>query len=152
MPRSWICVDANLVVRLALSQKDAKVRELWQEWLENDYELVAPMLLRYEVTNAFYRYQKAGTLDTRETREALSIAFLLPIRFYSDVELHESAMAMAGRFALPAAYDAHYLALAERLGATFFTTDQRLANAVQSAFPWVQLAVTQSLSPPDGNG
>jgi len=37
---------------------------------------------------------------------------------------------MAERFMLPAAYDAHYLALDERLGATFVTTDQRLANAV----------------------
>lgn len=100
------------------------------------------MLLRYEVTNAFYRYYKAGTLDMAEAREALNIAFALPIRFYSDGELHESARMMAGRFALPAAYDAHYLALAERHGATFFTTDRRLVNAVQSALPWVQLAET----------
>lgn len=142
MPISWICVDANLVVRLAISQKDAKIRELWQDWTENEARLVAPTLLRYEVTNAFYRYQKAGTLDMTEAREALGIAFALPIQFYSDVELHEQALALAGRFALPAAYDAHYLALAERLGATFVTTDQRLANAVQSALPWVHVAET----------
>ena len=142
MPTSWICVDANLVVRLAISQKDARIRGLWQEWADTETALVAPILLRYEVTNAFYRYQKAGTLNMAEAREAMSIAFALPIQFYSDEDLHASALAIAGRFTLPAAYDAHYLALAERLGATFVTTDRRLANAVQSALPWVQLAVT----------
>ncbi len=64
------------------------------------------------------------------TKNALNSALALPIQLYSDVELHESARVMAERFMLPAAYDAHYLALDERLGATFVTTDQRLANAV----------------------
>jgi hypothetical protein len=40
---------------------------------------------------------------------------------------------------LPAAYDAHYLALAERVGAEFWTTDRRLANKVREALPWVHL-------------
>lgn len=142
MPISSICVDANLVVRLAISQQDTRVRELWQEWADKESELIAPMLLRYEVTNAFYRYQKVGTLTMAEAREALGISFALPIRFYSDMQLHESALAIAGRFALPAAYDAHYLALAERMGATFVTTDQRLVNAVQPTLPWVQMAGT----------
>ncbi len=35
-------------------------------------------------------------------------------------------------------YDAHYLALAARLGAEFWTADQRLVNTVQSALPWVR--------------
>jgi predicted nucleic acid-binding protein len=139
---SIICVDAGLVVRLFAVTPDERIRELWGRWQRDDQQLAAPTLLRYEVTNALYRYQRAGMVSGGATKEALNSAFALPIRFYSDVDLHESAMAIAGRFALPAAYDAHYLALAARLGATFFTTDQRLANAVQSAFPWVQMAGT----------
>jgi alpha-galactosidase len=45
--------------------------------------------------------------------------------------------ALAQRLALPAAHDAHYLALAERLGAEFWTADQRLVRAVQPQLSWV---------------
>jgi len=119
-----------------------RIRGLWERWQKEGQQLVAPVLLRYEVTNALYRYQKAGMISGDATMEALNAAFALPIQFYNDLELHKSALAMAGHFGLPAAYDAHYLALAERLGAIFITTDRRLVNAVQSALPWVQLAET----------
>jgi predicted nucleic acid-binding protein len=46
---------------------------------------------------------------------------------------------LADRFALPAAYDAHYLALADWLGGEFWTADRRLAKAVGEALPWVRL-------------
>ena len=70
--------------------------------------------------------------------EALS----LPIELRTDADLHVRATDLAARFGLPAAYDAHYLALAERLGAPLWTTDRRLVNSVQAALPWVQLAPT----------
>jgi len=38
---------------------------------------------------------------------------------------------LAARFSLPAIYDAHYLALAERLGSEFWTADRRLGQAAQ---------------------
>jgi predicted nucleic acid-binding protein len=53
--------------------------------------------------------------------------------------LHWRAMDLAERFSLPAVYDAHYLALAERLGGEFWTADRRLVEAVQGALPWVRL-------------
>jgi predicted nucleic acid-binding protein len=137
---STICVDANLVVRLVAIAPDERTLALWERWRADNTDLVAPMLLRFEVTNALHRYQRAGALSEKAAMNALNAAFDLPIQFYSDEDLHKSALAMAGRFALPAAYDAHYLALAERLGATFVTTDQRLANAVQAFLPWVQIA------------
>lgn len=47
-------------------------------------------------------------------------------------------MDFASRFAQPAAYDAHYLALAEREGCEYWTADQRLWNTVKAALPWVR--------------
>ncbi len=64
----------------------------------------------------------------------------LPIQLHDEADLHERAMLMAGRFALPAAYDAHYLALAEMLTATFWTSDRKLVQLVKPALPWVHLA------------
>jgi predicted nucleic acid-binding protein len=43
------------------------------------------------------------------------------------------------RFSLPAAYDAHYLALAAQLGGEFWTADAKLAGVVQAELPWVRL-------------
>jgi predicted nucleic acid-binding protein len=49
------------------------------------------------------------------------------------------ALVIAGRFTLPATYEAHYLALAERFGVEFCTTDRRLFNTVSASLPWVRL-------------
>ena len=63
----------------------------------------------------------------------------LGLRFFGDAELHRQALKIAQRYNLPATYDAHYLALAERLGIEFWTADRRLFNAVQSSLSWVNL-------------
>jgi predicted nucleic acid-binding protein len=96
-------------------------------------------LLYYEVTNALYRYQIAGFLAPSSTRLALKAALALPIRLYNESEVHQRAVRLAERFCLPAAYDAHYLALAERLGGEFWTADGRLFQSVHPALPWVHV-------------
>ncbi|MDP9365367.1 MAG: type II toxin-antitoxin system VapC family toxin [Chloroflexota bacterium] len=133
------CVDASLVVRFVSVREDEGVRVWWERWSQEPTELVAPMLIRYEVTNALHRLKQAGEASEGATQEALRSALVLPIRLYHDENLHGAALDFAARFSLPAAYDAHYLALADRLGAEFWTTDRRLANSVRPALPWVRL-------------
>ena len=139
MPNSWICVDANLVTRLVLAPDDQPVQQLWQQWQLDKRQLAAPTLLRYEVTNALYRYQKQGLLSEEIVRIGLNAALTLPIQLHGETDLHRRALALAERFALPAAYDAHYLAVAEQLDAELWTADRRLARAVGSALSWVHL-------------
>jgi len=139
MRSSWLCVDANLVIRLVADPTDESVRRLWEQWDAEHRQLAAPALLYYEVTNALYRYRKLGLMSTSSVRLALRAALALPLQLHSETDLHEHALALAERFSLPAAYDAHYLALAEWLGGEFWTADARLARAVQPALPWVHL-------------
>jgi predicted nucleic acid-binding protein len=138
--RSVICVDANLVVRLVLRDRAERILELWEEWTLGDIQIVAPGLLRYELTNALHRLRVHGELSDVAARSALDTALILPIGLHTEPELHRRAMDIAARFSLPAAYTAHYLALAELLRAPFWTADQRLARAVQPALAWVHLA------------
>lgn len=63
----------------------------------------------------------------------------LPIQLHCDSWLHVSALEFAERFRLRAAYDAHYLALADHLRCEFWTGDRKLFNAVASELPWVRL-------------
>jgi predicted nucleic acid-binding protein len=139
MRNSWLCVDANLVIRLVADPRDESIRRLWEQWDAEKRQLAAPTLLYYEVTNALYRYQKQGLLSASAVRLALEAALSLPLRLYGESDLHWQALDLAERFSLPATYDAHYLALAEWLGGEFWTADRRLAQAVQTALPWVHL-------------
>jgi predicted nucleic acid-binding protein len=140
MPRSsTLCVDASLVTRFVAEPADNRLAQHWRRWQDEGSELVAPLLLRYEVTNALHRIRAAGQLSASTTQQALQSAIDLPIRLHDEASLHAEAMEMAARFVLPAAYDAHYLALAERLGVQTWTADRRLANRVRHALPWVNL-------------
>jgi len=139
MRNSWLCIDANLVIRLVADPKDETVRQLWEQWDAERRQLAAPALLYYEVANALYRYQKLGLMSASSVRLALKAALSLPLRLHDDPGLHQRALDLAEQFSLPTAYDAHYLALAEWLGGEFWTADRRLVQAVQAESPWVHL-------------
>jgi predicted nucleic acid-binding protein len=140
MRNSWLCVDANLVIRLVADPKDETVRRLWEQWDVERRQLAAPTLLFYEVSNVLYRYQKQGLMSGAAVRLAFRAALALPLRLFGEADLHWRALDLAERFSFAAAYDAHYLALAEWLGGEFWTADRRLAQAVQTDLPWVHVA------------
>ena len=140
MRGSWLCVDANLVIRLVADPADESVRGLWEQWDTARRQLAAPTLLRYEVTNALYRYQRLGLLSASSVRLALKAAFALPLHLRGEADLHWRALELADRLSLPAAYDAHYLALADWLGCEFWTADGALVRTVQPTLSWVHLA------------
>ena len=139
MNTSWVCVDASLVVPLLMEHSGERLEAQWAEWEADGYRFAAPSLLRYEVSNALYQYEKVGRLRGEVVDNALRAVLALPVQIFTDPLLHMTAVQMARRFSLPAAYDAHYLALADRLGAELWTLDQRLARAVEGEFSWVRV-------------
>jgi len=139
MSNSSVCVDASLVVRLVADPSDKRVRSLWEEWDAEKRPFWAPTLLYFEVSNALYRYQRAGMMSASSVRLALTAALSLPVQLYGEETLHSQALDLAERFSLPAVYDAHYLAVAQHLGAEFWSSDRKLIHTVQSALPWVHL-------------
>ncbi len=132
-----LCVDANLVVRLVALPQDEAIVSLWKGW--NDRRLIAPSLLLYEVVNALHQYWKAGYLGEEEVNLALKAAVALPIALIEDPYLHFDAQRLAMELNLPAAYDTHYLALAQRMGVELWTADRRLvAHAHNHGLTWVR--------------
>lgn len=71
-------------------------------------------------------------------REMLAGLLSYPVTFYEDDALLLATYELAEAFNRPRAYDAQYLALAERLDCSFWTADERLFNAVRGAFPRVR--------------
>lgn len=138
MRDSLICVDASIVVRLVADPRNKKVQHLWKSW-NADRQIIAPSLLYYEVTNALYQYQRVGLISQTSLELSLRAALALPILLHGNAELHREALQLATDLALPATYDAHYLALAQRFTAEFWTSDRRLSRAVRRKLSWVNL-------------
>jgi predicted nucleic acid-binding protein len=140
MTSGIVCIDANFVVGLLVGERlDSPFDRLWIQWQDAGYTVVAPALIYYEVSNVFHRLTVARQLLPQEADQSLNEAFNLNITLYSDLELHQQALYLARNLRLPATYDAHYLALAQRLECEFWTADRRLVNSVQTTLPWVNL-------------
>jgi len=112
---------------------------LFEGWQAEGKVIVAPLLLRYEVTNALWQMRKHGRLSRITLEAALQALVDLPISIRDSPRHYSAAMEFAERFNLPATYDAHYLALAEELDCEFWTADKRLARATNGAFPLLRL-------------
>ena len=81
-----------------------------------------------------------GVLPAARAEAALAaLSELSIVRVSPDADSLLAALRWAARLGQRAAYDAQYLALAERLGAEFYTADRRLASLAEAAgLPWVR--------------
>ena len=68
-----------------------------------------------------------------------------PITLTAPARLYNQAIALADAHNLPAAYDAHYLALAETLTCDLWSDDQRLIRTVGGALSCVRAISTYPL-------
>lgn len=83
-------------------------------------------LALYEAADALYRYALAGEMTLAEAETLLGHLQRLGIRFFAEPWTHTRALELAWALGLKAAYDAHYLALAEGFQGAFWTADKRL--------------------------
>jgi predicted nucleic acid-binding protein len=135
-----VCLDASFIVRfLTENNHDSIYHKKWQQWKQDKYILIAPNLIMYEISNAFHRAVIGEYITQREAEDFLLKALSLNLKLYGDKELHQDALKLANLFRLPATYDAHYLALANRFNVELWTADRRLFNAVSPDLPWVKL-------------
>lgn len=95
--------------------------------------MVAPILLPYEVANALHRYVLGGFLSKPQAEAFLEGALRLNIRLMGEKDLHLRALTLAQALGVQAVYDAHYLALAEKLQADFWTADGKLVRKLAEA-------------------
>ena len=134
------CPDASILVRFLVSGvPGSPIANLWESWLEAGHSLIAPTLIFYEVANVLHQHVRHNMLTSKEAEVAFQLALDLNLVTIMDADLHKRAIQMARIYQLSATYDAHYLALAERMGAEFWTLDGKLVSKVQSKLTWVNL-------------
>lgn len=113
-------------------------RALWQKWVGERVARVAPPLLLSEGVSVIRNRTHRKLIPPDEAGEMVKAYLGLPIAIAFPEGLVIRAWELATRFNRPAAYDSHYLALAEMLGCEFWTADERLFNAVSHDLPWVK--------------
>jgi predicted nucleic acid-binding protein len=131
------CVDASLVVRILGA--DPAVVPVWERLVQSDGDLIAPSLLHYEVADVLHKQQRAGMITAETAHDGLRRVMNLPIELHGDARLHTRALEIAHEYHLPATYDAHYVALAERFRVPLWTYNRRLAAELRDVLPEVHL-------------
>ena len=128
-------IDSNLItaVVLPLPYSDQATQKIIA-WKRAGAELLAPVLLEYEIAAVLRKAVVARWLTTDLAVEAIGKVLALNVRCLTPTaNLHERALRWADRLGHSKAYDAQYLALAEQEGIELWTADRRLANGAQQA-------------------
>ncbi|HET6950460.1 MAG TPA: type II toxin-antitoxin system VapC family toxin [Acidimicrobiales bacterium] len=89
-------------------------------------DLIAPHLVLFEVANILRRHERSGTLSPDAVAAAHADLLDLPVELWPYEAVATRAWALRGNLT---AYDAAYVAVAERSGATLVTLDRRMAAA-----------------------
>ena len=118
-----IVVDASVILEILLRTPAAARAE---ERVFGGQPAAAPHLLDLEVARVLRRYEAKGDLDAARGREALTDLADFPLTRYPHDLLLPRIWELRRNLT---AYDAAYVALAEALGATLVTRDERLAAA-----------------------
>jgi len=134
-------IDASTLMAALLPGEPTKraAREILERFAGDSLKLIAPTLLAYEVANSLLKAERKQ--ERGVSKEAIDAILgelsrlgipLIPVSM-------EEMVSMARRYDRWA-YDASYLALAEREGIPLITSDKRLYNAVRERFDvvWVE--------------
>jgi predicted nucleic acid-binding protein len=139
MNNEVVVVDANIAIKWVLVETDSEIaKALLAEWKKKKVVIYVPTLLTYEVTNILYREVRAGKITSQTAQDGIKMIRRAVSPVYSrNSDLNLRAMDLAKHFGLPATYDTHYLALAERKDCPFWTADARMWRVVKDQFDWV---------------
>lgn len=131
-----VVLDANLLIVLVNQDtRSSIVRQKIDNWIDAEVQLHAPKLARYEIANALTRLIISGIFPQQDLESAWNFLNDLPV-VYHDISQATRIVEIALTLGRKSAYDAAYIALAERLEAQLWTLDSPLyRNAVNCGFP-----------------
>lgn len=126
-------IDANVAVSAVMpGRHHAAAVNLLERLVIEEAPIYVPHLWLSEVTTVIRKIASLASISRESALQALRAALALPVMVIAeDADLCLQAYAWAERIEHLAAYDALYLALAERLDTDFYTADEKLFNRCQ---------------------
>jgi predicted nucleic acid-binding protein len=125
LSRVWV-VDASVGVKPYLPEDlSESAKRLFRTLRAGKVDLFVPDLFYSECANIFVKYVRRFNTPPAHARESLMNLRSLPLLSTSGSELFTSAFNLALDHGI-SAYDASYLALAQKLSAPVITADEKL--------------------------
>lgn len=133
-----IVVDASVAAKWVLPEEHSERALALVADAAGIQTLTAPPLLPFEIANIFRRQMVREGLPLVDA-DRLMVGFLaFPVTLTMPADLSRRALVIAEAHRMPAAYDAHNVALAEFLGCELWTDDRRLLRQVGGTFAFVR--------------
>jgi predicted nucleic acid-binding protein len=134
-----IVLDASVAIKLVFPEHHSdRALALLTATVQAGDTVLAPPLLPFEVANAIRQRMVRQGLALQRADQIMTRFLAFPITLTLPAGLYDRAIALADAHNLPAAYDAHYLALAETLTSDLWTDDQRLIRTVGATLSFVR--------------
>ncbi len=134
-----VVVDASLAVKWLVEEDDSdKAHAALQSWVARDIARIAPHLMPFEVANALHRRVLRGELNVGDSTRMIARLLESRLELHQPPNLHVRALQLASELKQNAAYDAHYLALAESFGCELWTADERLYRVASASIDRVR--------------
>lgn len=129
--QGWV-VDASAGIPLFINGplSDAASRLFAHLAANPPVRIYVPDLFYIEITNALWKYVRWQGLPMVQAQEYLHQLGGLHLHVVSTTELMTDALAQASLYSI-SAYDACYIALAQRLSLPLITADTKLVNTLQ---------------------
>jgi predicted nucleic acid-binding protein len=124
-------IDTSVAMAWCFEDEATEAADLVLDRLRED-EAVVPAIWPLEVANVLLVAERRGRLTEAQVSRFLGLLTQLPIEV-DDAPRELAGIVAAGRRHELSSYDASYLVLAERLGASLATLDRRLAKAAKRA-------------------
>lgn len=123
----WV-IDANIAIQTVLDIA-ANLEKFWERVDQEQITPCAPRLWLSETASAIRFLVSRREINSDDAEDALRTIHGLQVEIINeDEELSLRALELADKLGQSKAYDAFYLALAEKLVVDFWTMDERLVN------------------------
>jgi predicted nucleic acid-binding protein len=136
---AWVVADSGIFIATALVETYSWQAEvLLRTWREQGVQVAAPTLFRYEIVAVMRKSVYRGHVSMAQGLNGRDALLEYPVQLLMDDTLLKRGYELATQYNRPTAYDAQYVAVAERLGCEFWTADERLFNTLKGSLSWVK--------------
>lgn len=134
-----VCIDASLAIKLVVRESfSERVLALWQNWVEDGVECIAPPFFPFEVSSVIRSKCVRKQLTAEEAEKSFNLFTRLSFTILAPEALLKEAWEMTRELEFPTLYDTAYLALSKICNCEFWTADEALVNSLQGKLPWVR--------------
>lgn len=127
-----VVIDASVVLKWYLSDEEYGdiALKIMEDHVSERLSLHAPAILEFEVANALVIARRQGRIKDADVLMAMDGFAGLGIGLSPLASFYEKVFLYCKRFRI-SAYDASYIALADKMNAPLITADKRLFNATR---------------------